>query len=238
MYKLDLHIHTIASGHAANTFDELCTYASQKKMKCIGITDHGPSMEGASHDGYFWLAKRLPKKIGDLNVLFGIEANINDTHGTIDLSDELLEFQDIVIAGLHKRTPYIKQVENNCVNNTKAIIAAIESGKCNIISHPIVEYFDVDIKEITECAISNDVLLELNGQIFEQMNQKLLEQYCYMVEIVSKYHGMVILGSDTHYKNQLGDFSTILKYSQILGLNDSIIMNQNIEELRRFNIFI
>lgn len=236
MYNLDFHIHTIASGHAANTFDELCTYATEINMKYIAITDHGPSMDGAPHDGYFWMSKRLPKKIGDLNVLFGIEANINDANGTIDLSDELLEQQDIVIAGLHKRTPYVNMVENNQINNTKAIISAIESGKCNIISHPIVEYFNVYMKEITECAISNDVLLELNCQIFERMNDYLLDEYCKMVEIVSKHHGMVIMGSDTHYKNQLGDFSPILKYKQRLGLNDSILINQNVEELGRFNI--
>ena len=49
--KIDLHIHSIASGHALNTVDEISAYAEKCGMTHIAITDHGPAMEGAPHGG-------------------------------------------------------------------------------------------------------------------------------------------------------------------------------------------
>lgn len=238
MSNIDLHNHTIASGHAANTIDELCIQARERGIKYLGITDHGPSMEGAPHEGYFWLAKRIPKEINGIRVLFGVEANIVDEKGNLDLNDQTLAFQDIVIAGIHAKTPYEQNVNNTCCNNTKAIINAIEKKKCNILAHPIVELFDVEIKEITECSIANNVLLELNCQVFEKINECILEKYIEMIEIIKRMNARLIISSDTHYKHQLGDFQPVLKYRKILGLDDSLIINSYPDELKRYGVKI
>ena len=42
MMKVDLHIHTVASGHAHNTILEYLTMAKKLEMSVIGISDHGP----------------------------------------------------------------------------------------------------------------------------------------------------------------------------------------------------
>ena len=39
--KIDLHIHSISSGHALNTLDEIRAYATKTGMTHIAITDHG-----------------------------------------------------------------------------------------------------------------------------------------------------------------------------------------------------
>lgn len=39
--KCDLHIHSIASGHAFNTIDECSSYAFLNQYSVIGISDHG-----------------------------------------------------------------------------------------------------------------------------------------------------------------------------------------------------
>lgn len=41
--EMDLHIHTIASGHAFSTLNEIVSYSEAKGMKTVGISDHGPS---------------------------------------------------------------------------------------------------------------------------------------------------------------------------------------------------
>jgi putative hydrolase len=54
MLKIDLHLHTIASGHAYNTILEYVDQAKKLKMKMIGFADHGPSLNSVlKNDWYF-----------------------------------------------------------------------------------------------------------------------------------------------------------------------------------------
>ena len=39
-YVLDVHTHTIASGHAYNTIKEMAQSASEKGLELLGITEH------------------------------------------------------------------------------------------------------------------------------------------------------------------------------------------------------
>ena len=47
--KADLHTHTLSSGHAYSTIDEMAKGAQKRGLNLIAITDHGPAMPGASH---------------------------------------------------------------------------------------------------------------------------------------------------------------------------------------------
>jgi len=80
MLKIDLHIHTVASGHAHNTILEYMNQAKKLKMKAIGISDHGPNV---SSELYFRTLRRIPRKIGGLLIFKGIEANIINENGDI-----------------------------------------------------------------------------------------------------------------------------------------------------------
>ena len=50
---LDVHTHTIASGHAFNTMNEMIKAAQSKELKLIGIADHAPNMPGSAHKFHF-----------------------------------------------------------------------------------------------------------------------------------------------------------------------------------------
>ena len=45
----DMHCHTVASGHAYSTVQEIAREASNKGLEMVAITDHGPSMPGGPH---------------------------------------------------------------------------------------------------------------------------------------------------------------------------------------------
>lgn len=231
---MDLHIHSIASGHAVNTIDEIVSYSKGLGIKFLGIVEHGPSMEGAPHEGYFWVSKKIPREIDGMRIFMGIEANIIDTYGSLDVSPETLEEQSIVLAGIHQRTPYIHTMENNIFNNTTAIISAIHSGFCNIIAHPIVSHFPVDIQAIIEESIKKNVLLELNCQIFDNMDKKTLSEYKTMIKILREKKKYIVISSDAHYKNQIGNFNSVLKYKNELGLTDDMIINYKPEMIREY----
>ena len=46
---LDLHTHTIVSGHAYSTLREMAKAASDKGLELLGITEHAPKMPGTCH---------------------------------------------------------------------------------------------------------------------------------------------------------------------------------------------
>lgn len=70
----DLHVHTLASGHAFSTLKEIVDSAIGAGLEAVAITDHGPSMEGSAHSGYFDMATRVPGEIDGLRIWMGIEA--------------------------------------------------------------------------------------------------------------------------------------------------------------------
>ena len=52
-YTIDTHTHTLVSGHAYNTIDEMAAYAAGIGVTHLAITDHAPKMPGRAGILYF-----------------------------------------------------------------------------------------------------------------------------------------------------------------------------------------
>ena len=50
--SIDVHNHTIASGHAFSTLQEMVKAASEKGIEYLGITDHAPADRGSGIPGF------------------------------------------------------------------------------------------------------------------------------------------------------------------------------------------
>lgn len=236
MINIDLHIHSIASGHAFNTIDEIIDYATIKEYLLVGIADHGPNMEGAPHEGYFEMMPRLPKEKGRIKIMYGCEANIINSSGSIDLSDKTIECLDYVIAGLHNRTIYNT---NSIENNTQAIVNAISSGKVNIISHPVSLNFPINVTDVVEAALRHNVILELNKTILLNALKgeyiKTIDDYRLLIEMSLKKGVKLIFGSDAHHISEMGismDQMGLLEYHY--GIDFKRLLNHDIENLKNY----
>ncbi len=231
MLKVDLHIHSLRSGHALNTVDELASEAREKKMHLLGIAEHGPSMEGAPHEGYFWISDKLDKLYG-VEILLGVEANIINKNGEIDLDRHFLVKQKVVMAGIHTKTPYDTSLEDHTLSLTNAM----KNPFVKIISHPFRKDFKVNIKKIVEAACSTNTLLELNNQVFEEEsnNQHFLESYRKMISLCKKYGYPLIIGSDAHLAKGIGEDRSIIAVKSKIGLTDDIVINNRRDELKLF----
>lgn len=232
MLKTDLHTHSIASGHALNTVYEIVREAKEKGMSLIGIVEHGPSMEGAPHEGYFWVSDQLDELYG-VRVLLGIEANILNERGEIDLDGDLLAKQRVVIAGLHARTPY---KNNNLESNTLALVAAMQNPLVQIVSHPYRTDFPVDIERVFQEACKTQTLLELNNQVFTQQasQEGFLEAYKKLVDLSKRYGHPLIAGSDAHVAKKIGEDSGIAAAYGQIGLTEDMLLNNHPEELTKW----
>ena len=50
---IDLHTHTIVSGHAYSTVKENIEDAIKNGIKYLGLSEHAPAMPGGPHPFYF-----------------------------------------------------------------------------------------------------------------------------------------------------------------------------------------
>lgn len=234
MLKVDLHIHTIFSGHAYSTVAEYVNRAKELSMDTIGISDHGPAVYSSmTNDYYFAGIKRIPQVIDGLTVLKGVEANIIGPNGELDLADKYLERLDYVMAGFHGEAGFD---DRGLDANTSAMIAAIRSGKVSIITHPYVtKEVEFDIKKIAEAACEHDVLLEINTSYLRshRLTENTLDDIETMLKVV-KHHGKkIIVNSDAHCIWELGDDEPLEKLRHKIKLNDEMIINNYPEELLR-----
>jgi len=229
------------SGHAFCTVNECIQAAQNNKMTLIAITDHGPSMEHSAHEGYFEMSSRLPKQFGTLNVLFGCEANILNREGVVDLSTRTLSILDIVLVGIHNRTPYEGNTESD---NTSALINSIRQNQSiSIISHPYRAEFPISVSEVVYASIEYNVLLEINTSLLinalknqsESKAAQVLKRTAEIVEILQQNNRGYIISSDAHHSSEIGICSSTLDLlSQELGISPKYVLNNNLNLLKKY----
>jgi putative hydrolase len=166
-------------------------------------------MEGAPHLGYFEMLGQIPEKIEGVHIITGCESNIVNIEGAIDLPSDIQSSLNLVMAGLHKRTPFPDKT--NSAQNTEAIINAIRNNRVHIISHPYRPEFPTNIEKICTAAIERNVLLELNLSLLERysFSTELLEQIDLMIKLTEENGRKLVISSDCHISTKLGDDSIL-----------------------------
>ena len=224
----DIHSHTIASTHAYSTVQELIQAAVSRGLQAFAITDHSPPMPDAPHFWHFVNMKVLPRIVDDVAVLRGMEANI-EAKG-IDVDDEYLQKMDFVIASFHE--PVFAPAGE--VENTRAMIAAIESGHCQAIGHPGNPNYPIDVDAVILAAKKSNVLLEINNSSFLE-SRKGSEKNCLkLLERIGHHGWRVCFGSDAHISYQLGHFSQCVAAMETVGLGKEYVANSSARRLLDF----
>ena len=80
---LDAHTHTVASGHAYSSLQEMAKAAADMGLEVLGITEHGPSVPGTCPTLYFKNMFVVPRQMYGIRLLMGCE--INMTGSTLPL---------------------------------------------------------------------------------------------------------------------------------------------------------
>nr|WP_245684819.1 phosphatase [Orenia metallireducens] len=226
----DLHTHTIASGHAYSTINEMVLGAKKNGIKILGMTDHGPCMPRGPHIYHFANLKIIPKEIDGVKILRGVEANITDINGTLDLPVEILARLDIVLVGFHTGTGYESGSKED---NTRAMINAIKNPLVDIVVHPGNPEYQVDIKRVIMAAKEENVLLELNNS--SHLSRPGSKESCIEIAQLAKEVGLkVVLGTDAHYSARVGTFDKALEIVKEAQLEEDDILNTSLDKVEEF----
>lgn len=222
---IDMHTHTLASGHAYNTIREMTQMAKQKGVELLGITEHGPKMSGSCQEIYFGNLNIIDRNAYDVPVLFGAELNIFDENGSVDLPEYLLADLDYCIASMH----HFLCPKMSKALTTQAMIRAIENPYVKMIGHPDDGRFELDYDQVVAAAKENHVLIEVNNASLRPnaFRENAHENDLIILDLCKKYQAEIILSSDAHTDLQILDHryaAAILeeaKFPTDLVVNDS-----------------
>ncbi|EGO88755.1 phosphatase [Clostridium botulinum C] len=226
-YTLDLHTHTIASGHAYTTLLENAKYASEIGLKILGTTEHGPKMPHAPHIWYFYNYKVLPRKIYGVTMLHGCEVNVVDYEGNVDLPKDILKDLDIVIASLHEPCVTPGTIDEN----TQAILKVMDNPYVDIIGHPGNPAFPIHAEEIVKKAKEKNILIEINNSSFKTSRIGSIPNCTEIAKLCKKYGAKIILGSDSHVCFTIGNFDKVQQILDSIDMPQELIMNNDENKL-------
>ncbi|WP_373598888.1 PHP domain-containing protein [Paraclostridium bifermentans] len=229
----DYHTHTIYS-HGKGTIEDNVKVAIEKNIKKIGISDHGYKhiAYGVKYDSIAKMREEidiLNDKYKNIEILLGMECNILDDKGNIDMDEKILGMLDYTMAGYHfgSMPSSIKSMFNHTFNylkikkycrdyNTRAVINAIKNNNLFIVTHP-GDKGDVYIEEIAKAAIENDTFLEINSHHgylgVEQLNK------------IKDTGVKFMIGSDAHRPEHVGNFEKAIKIAKEANVDFNLIKN-------------
>ena len=228
----DMHTHTLASGHAYSTVNELALAAAQAGLQGLALTDHGPALPGGPHRYHFCAMRFVPRTIAGVRIFRGVEANILDEKGTLDLEQDVLEELDFVMAGLHENCGFCGQ---DVDRNTRALLAVMENPRVRCISHPGNPLFPLHYEEIALAALATHTALEINNSSLSSLSRKGSCGNCAEIAaLCARVGAPVMIGSDAHISQGVGVFEDALKLVAQAGMAEGQVINTSMQRLLDF----
>lgn len=229
--ELDLHTHTLASGHAYGTILEMAQEAAARGLKLLGITEHAQGIPGTCCDLYFKNLGVVPREQAGIQLLLGAEINILDDQGTLSMADDLIRTLDLRIAGIHAEC-YTHGTKRQ---NTDAVIAAISHPCIDMISHPIDGNCPLDYEAVAKAARDHRVLLEVNNHALRGPRLKDPVANCLeMLRWCKKLDLPVIMSSDAHHMCDIANFDHAIPVLEQAGYPEELVLNRSAEALLDF----
>ena len=228
----DIHTHTLASGHAYSTVNELALAAAQAGLQGLALTDHGPGLPGGPHRYHFCAMRFIPRHIAGVRIFRGIEANILDDQGTLDMEQGVLEELDFVMAGLHEDCGFCgRDIERN----TKTLLSVMENPRVKCISHPGNPIFPLHYEEVVMGALATQTALEINNSSLMSVSRKGSVGNCTEIaKLCAKLGAPIMVGSDAHIAQGVGIFDDALKLVAEVGIAEGQVINSSMQRLLDF----
>ncbi len=241
----DIHTHTTFS-HGKGSIEDNVKVALTKGLSVIGIADHGPG-----HLTYGVKRKDLPVMRAeiqrlrplypDIEILLGVEANIINPSGILDITEEEAKGLDYVLAGYHYgilgEQP-LSAAMIHLVNwvtsksgkgsgdssrkrkNTELIIKALHKNRIKVLTHP-GDKGPFDLISIAKACEETGTMMEISTWHEAPVTEELKK--------LAKTQVRFIISSDAHSPQRVGTYVPGLKRALEAGVDPARI--DNLEEV-------
>ncbi len=240
----DIHTHTTFS-HGKGSIEDNVKVALTKGLSVIGIADHGPGhlTYGVKRKDFPVMRReieRLQPLYPDIKILLGVEANIINPSGRLDISEEEAQTLDYVLAGYHYgifgerplsaaaahlanlfASKYGKNGDSARKRiNTELVIKALHENKIKVLTHP-GDKGPFHLIPIAKACEETGTMMEIStwheAPVTEELKKLALTDVRF------------IISSDAHSPQRVGTFVPGLKRALEAGLDPARI--DNLEEI-------
>lgn len=229
-FALDIHMHTLASGHAYGTIREMAQAASEKGLALIGISEHGPGIPGTCDEIYFRNLNSVPRQLYGVEICHGCEANVlND--GTIDVAQSSIDHLDYVICGIHR----LCYKDEGKEKNTDNLISCMKHDRVCFVSHPDDDKTPLNYERLVQAAKEYNVALELNNSsLMNPTRLNCFANYRQMLALCQQYQAPIVVDSDAHDPSFVGRVDEAIELLKELNFDSELIINTSVEKFKEF----
>ena len=240
-YRLsyDLHTHTTFS-HGKGSIEDNVRAGILKGLKMIGISDHGPGhiTYGVKRSNLAVMRseiERLKPLYPEIEILLGVEANIINPSGRLDVTEEELKQFDYLLAGYHYgvfgEAPFQamgthaknfvlsklnRSTKKQKKYNTELTIKAIYENEIKILTHP-GDKGAFDIGEIAVACADRGTLMEISTW-HDWLTVEGIRQ-------AAKTDARFVISSDAHSPGRIGDCQGAVERIRAAGLDFERVEN-------------
>lgn len=225
----DFHCHTIASVHAYSTLRENISAAKVKGLQALAVTDHGIGCPDSPPLSYFDNLTSLPEQVDGLRLLKGVEANIMNHEGLLDMPERTLRKLELVIASYH--TTCVRPGTEE--EHTRSYLRLAENPYVDIIGHAGSAEFAFDYERVVPVLGKAGKIFEINAHTF--LCRKKSVQNCKKIALLCKKHHIpVLVNSDAHSEFELASCGPALEMLEEIDFPEELIINTCWERVEEY----
>lgn len=220
--EVDTHTHTVISGHAWSTLTENCLAAKARGMKGLCLTEHGPAIEGGAPAYIPHSQRMLPETVEGIRVYKGVEANILDHEGHIDIPPEYLKFCEFAIASIHT---HMFPERDRREKNTEVYCKMLQNPWIDILGHADDPSVPCDFEALVRTAQEEGKLLELNNNSTTAHRPSSLPSLKEYILCCKAHDQRVCVASDAHFHTMVGNVAPLMTLLEELDFPPELIVN-------------
>lgn len=228
--ETDLHCHTVASTHAYSTVTELASAAFEHGLKLFAITDHGPKSPDAPHIWHYHNFKVLPRFWKGVWLLKGIEANILDLEGNIDIPDQDYHFLEWIVASMHRTV--MPDASSEAYGEAYCRLAK-NNPEVDVIGHCTTDAFPFPYEPVLKCFKEYGKLVELNESsiLYKKGARKNAVE---VLRLCKQYEIPIVVDTDCHFHNMIGKTPVVQQMLEDCEFPPALVWNADAERVMEY----
>ena len=220
--EVDTHTHTVLSGHAWSTLSENCRAARALGMKGLCLTEHGPAIEGGAPPYLPHSQRMLPDEVEGIRVYRGVEANILDHEGCLDVPETYLKLCEFAVASIHAHMFPGRDLREA---NTAAYLTALRDPYVDVLGHADDPGVPCDFDALAAEAGRRGKLLELNNNSTTAHRPGSLPSLRAYILCCKRHGQRVCVASDAHFHTMVGNVGPLMALLDELDFPRELIVN-------------
>lgn len=207
--NVDMHMHsTYTDGEGL--IETIIEVAEQRGLKRIAFTDH-VRKKSSYVSGYFEHIDRVSSGTA-VELVKGVEAKVDNFSGDVDVSNEVREKADIIIASVHRfplgRNLYAANKFEKSIAQAiefDLALAAVDARSCDILGHPggmslraFQEFPFESFEELIKACSLNGIVFEISSAYHKPVATQL-------IPLLQKHNPLVSFSSDAHTLDRIGE---------------------------------